>query len=448
MIRNFTRIFATLLLGISSIYSAKAWSEHPLLAYPVLSTIPDLTARDSVVVMSLRAFLEKEEAGLEKLLAEHEAWARANMPDYSPLPEELMFKKTENYEDILLRFYHAIRINPNVKMRLYLHLLPNQDVGGLPPINPAELTTLSDVTMMLTTNYVELFEGQKVSPLSVLCTANDEPDYGIDLGLFEDNNTEHGKIYGLGVQPFGDPNLEYGSQAPFHMGFYHEAKLVFKFGPFLKKTYPEYRINLFKTLSEYAFATGNDYWGYRFMGWGMHYLSDLSMPYHTAPLPGVSAFRMIWINLKAMLGFPRSKDNAVQIVSNRHSVLEQFQWLVVKEAYMNDPESNPIIAALKNPIEHVDYTDDFPRNIVAKESVDRSKRVDKNLKKYSPKQMVSDPKFETPGSKELDNLVELMKQERGEESVDKMTGVLAEIMRSYSMHMRSYYKAITGKMKG
>ena len=445
MIRNITRILVVLLIGLSTTFTAKAWSEHPLLAYPVLSTIPELTSKDSVIVMSLRAFLQKEEAGIEKLLAEHEAWARENLPDYAPLPDGLMFKKTGNSDDILKRFYYAIRINPNVKMRLYLHLLPNQDIGDLPPINPAELTTLSDVTSMLTTNYVEIFEGQKVSPLSVLCTANDEPDYGIDLGLFEDNNTEHGSVYGFGVQPFGDPNLEYGSQAPFHMGFYHEAKLVFKFGPFLKKTYPEYRINLFKTLAEYAFETGNDYWGYRFMGWGMHYLSDLSMPYHTAPLPGVSAFRMIWINLKAMLGFPRSKDNAVQIVSNRHSVLEQFQWVVVKKAYQNDPENNVIIKALKNPIEHVDFSQDFARNVTSRESVDRSKRVDKNLKKWSPKILVSDPKFEAPGSKELDNLIELMKQEKGEESVENMTNMVAEIMRSYSMHMRSYYQAIAGK---
>jgi hypothetical protein len=61
------------------------------------------------------------------------------------------------------------------------------------------------------------------------------------------------------------------------------------------------------------------------MGWGMHYLGDVSMPYHSKPLPGVSTLRMIWINLKAILGFPKSRGNAVQLVSNKHTVYEEFQ---------------------------------------------------------------------------------------------------------------------------
>ena len=43
----------------------------------------------------------------------------------------------------------------------------------------------------------------------------------MDIGLFADNGTDFGQGYGFGIQPFGNPNLEYSSQAPFHMGFYH-----------------------------------------------------------------------------------------------------------------------------------------------------------------------------------------------------------------------------------
>ena len=50
---------------------------------------------------------------------------------------------------------------------------------------------------MMHTRYVRLNEGDLVSPFCVLCTANDEPDYGFDLGLFEDNNTPFGAKYGL-----------------------------------------------------------------------------------------------------------------------------------------------------------------------------------------------------------------------------------------------------------
>jgi len=446
MIRISIQLVVSLILVIKFTAPAKAWSEHPLLARPVLSSIPELAHKEPVPVMSLKAFLLKEEEGLARLFRDYESWARENLGYYPWLPEELKFQKTGNADDILQRFFYAARLNPNVKMQLYLHLMPNEDIGDLKPIHPSALTTLKDVEFMMDTKYVELFEDQMASPLQIVSTANDEPDYGFDLGLFEDNNTDYGKKYGFGIQPFGDPNLEYGSQAPFHMGFYHENSLVFKFGPFLKRTLPEYRIFLFKMLSEYAFQTGNDYWGWRFMGWGMHYLSDLSMPYHTAPLPGVSAFRMIWINMKAMIGLPRSKNNAVQIVSNRHSVLEQYQWILIKEAYKNDFYNQQIVKALKNPIDHVDFSVEFPRDVAALESVNRSKKVDKNLKKWMPKKLVSDPKFETPGSPELQNLVELARAEKGDEAIEGMNEMLCEIMRSYSMHMRSYYKSISEKI--
>lgn len=434
-----------LIIGVNlTPLKSKAWSEHPLLAYPVLSSIPDLTNRNPVEAQSLKSFLIKEEKGLADFLKKYEEWANINLTNYVPLPQGLEFKNTGNESDIVYRFLRAIRLNPNIKLKLYLHLLPNQQVNDRNTIVPSELTTLTDVSSLSHTNYVVLNEGDLVTPLDVLCTANDEPDYGFDLGLFEDNGTEYGKTYGFGVQPFGDPKLEYGSQAPFHMGFYHEAKLLYAFGPFLKKTYPEYRISLFKALAEYAFATGNHYWGWRFMGWGMHYLGDLSMPYHTAPLPGMSTARMIWINLKAIIGFPKSKNDAVQLVSNKHSVLEQFQWLAMHEAY-NNYDTNPLIEALRAEAPITPYSDDFARTVVSQISVDRSRKVDKALKTYCPPLLVKDPSFEASKSKELDNLMEQINSYSGATGVEQLNALLTEMLRTYSMSLRSYYIAIIGK---
>jgi hypothetical protein len=440
-----SKIISSIVLLFSILFitqTANAWSEHPLLAFKVLSTIESLKSKDPIQVKSLKTFLLEQEQQLEKYFEQQELWFQQNLAYYPPLPEALKFRATGNEDDILERFFHAIRLNPNARMRLYLHLLPGEEIGDRTPIAPKLLSTLKNVSSLESTNYVELFEGDLVSPLAVLYTANDEPDYGFDLGLFEDNKTPQGDLYGFGVQPFGDPNLEYGSQAPFHMGFYHEAKIVFFFGPFLKKTLPEYRINQFKSLAEFAFESNNPYWGYRFMGWGMHYLGDLSMPYHAVALPGVSPLKMIWTNIKAMLGFPRSKDNAVQIVSNRHSALEDFQWYILRDAYDKNDENHPLFVALTNPISMVEYYVNFPREVAAKESAKRAKRIDRSLKKLMPKRLVSDPKFEAPGSPELERIVEIMREEKGDESVTEMTNVLAELLQSYSMHLQSFYISI------
>ncbi|MEY1638386.1 hypothetical protein [Tenuifilum osseticum] len=442
-IRSILIVWLSIFLLVSPNIS-KAWSEHPLLAYPVLSNIPDLTNRKPIDAISLKTFLIKNEQGIAKLLKEYEEWAVVNLPNYALLPKELEFVATGNPNDIVVRFLTAVRLNPNIRLKLYLHLLPNQDIAGRTLISPSELTTLKDFSALSHINYVELTEGDKVLPIDVLCTANDEPDYGFDIGLFEDNGTSYGKTYGFGVQPFGDPKLEYGSQAPFHMGFYHEAKIVYLFGPFLKKTYPEYRISLFKALSEYAFSTGNDYWGWRFMGWGMHYLGDLSMPYHTAPLPGMSAARMIWINLKAIIGFPKSKNDAVQLVSNKHSVLEQYQWIAMREAYSNY-DTNPLIEALRTETPITPYSNDFARTVVSQISVDRSRKVDKALKEFCPPLLVKDPSFEASKSKELDNLMDQINNYSGSNGIEQLNALLTEMLRTYSMSLRSYYNAIVSK---
>lgn len=440
--------FRSLLTIVMILFSFKAlfaWSEHPLMVYPALSGMTQWSTMKPIEAKSLKTFLLSVEKDLEMYLAEQEAWSRANLPDYAPRPDALAFKATGNPNDILIRFFTAIRVNPNIKGPLYLHLLPLENDFGRPLANAKDVTTLNDVSSMLQTRYVWLNELELVHPLSVLVTANDEPDYGFDLGLFEDNKTAFGNKYGFGVQPFGNPNLEYSSQAPFHMGFYHEDKILYKFGAFLKRTSLDYRVALYKSLSEFAFSKNQPYWGWRFMGWGMHYLGDASMPYHSKPLPGVSTMKMIWINLKAMMGYPKSKDDAVQLVSNRHTVFEEFQVQVLRQAHEQNNQSHPLIKALANPIEMIPYTDDFLKQTVAKQAAEASKKLDKDIEKYMPYKMVSDPAVEANNLPELKVIAKLTKDEKGQQAVDDMTLTIAERFSAYSMHMRSYMQAILSK---
>ncbi len=445
--KGYIRPVLVLVTALFCAAPAYSWSNHTMLSYPVFSGMADVADLKPVPAQSLGSFLLREEKGIEKLLADEESWARKNIPNYEPQPDALVFHPTGNPKDVLDRFLRAIRLNPDARLKLYLQLLPGEKAGGRPVVDPGELATLKDVGFLRKSIFVRLKEGEKASPLDILTTANDEPDYGFDLGLFPDNNTSFGAVYGFGVQPFGNPNLEYGSQAPFHMGFYHEPRIIYFFAPFLKRTYPEYRIRLFKALSEYAFKTGNDYWGWRFMGWGMHYLGDLSMPYHARPLPGVSALRMIWINLKAMLGFPDSTNNAVQLVSNRHTVMEEFQENILRTAYNEKNNDHPFFQALRNPLETIPYNDDFPRAVVTKESAGKSGAVDAEIEKYFPEKLVSDPSFEASGSKELDRLIDYTREKKGQGAVDGMTLSLADLLKSYGMHIRSYLYAIRPAVK-
>lgn len=426
-------------------FSGQAWSDHTLLVSKALKDLPAWKNQDSIAARSLKTFLVETEKELASFLVEQEQWSRANLPNYAKCPDNLAFQATGNTEDILARFYRAIRINPGVKIPLYQHLLPGQNPGARPVALPEELTTLKDVASMSFTTYVRINEGEKVLPFEVLCTASDEPDYGFDLGLFEDNQTDYGKVYGFGLQPFGNPNLEYSSQAPFHMGFFHEAGILYKFGAFLKRTHLDYRIFLYKALSEFAFRQNQPYWGWRFMGWGMHYMGDVSMPYHMKPLPGVSTMRMIWINLKSMLGMPKAQENAVQLVSNRHTVLEEFQIQAVRKAFQENKADFPLFVALANPEPAAAFSYDFLINTAMASSADAAKKVDKALKKNVPEILVSDPAVEANDRQEIRNLLQFMQEKNGAESVSVLTQTLTPRMQQFSRDMRSFMDSVLNK---
>ena len=93
---------------------------------------------------------------------------------------------------------------------------------------------------------------------------------------------------------------------------FHEAWVVYKAAPFLLRAYPEYRIHLWRSLAAFALRTGHDYWAWRFAGWGLHYVQDLTQPYHARVLPGVGVTRMLWINTLDLVGIHRPRQAAVQ----------------------------------------------------------------------------------------------------------------------------------------
>ncbi len=432
-------LFSLMLIPFHLLYS---WNAHPQLTAMAVRDNPVWEQHGLVAVTSLQVFLQDTEDHLAGFLMQHEAWARENLPHYAPRPDELTFQATGDPDDILTRFFHAIRINPQMGVQLYLQKLPGDDEPTGATIGPGQLTSLADVRSFQYHHYYAVQEGDMVNPLDVLATATDEPDFGFDLGLFEDNGTAHGLIYGFGKQSFGNPNLEYSSQAPFHMGFYHEAGILYRAGPFLRRTWIDHRIFLYKALSEFAFQNNQPYWGWRFMGWGMHYVGDVSMPYHMKPLPGVSTCRMIRINTLAILGMPRARNNAVQLVSNRHTVFEALQL----ELTLNTPEQqhldHPFLAALSTPAELATYDLDFLWNHASAESAAAAVQVDNTLARNMPHRLVHNPNVEVAEMENLYSLSVIIVEEKGVEALDELTNVLAERLKHYSYHVNSYLNTI------
>ena len=433
-------VFAALYLLLPA--QAMAWTEHPLISYQALSVLPEVRDAKPVQAEELDAFLTAEEKGLAVALTQEEAWARQNLAWYKPLPDALAFKATGDSKTIRKRFCHATRINPHFPFALYRALLPGMDSRGMPLIAPELLTVLKDTTDWKGRQFVRLRKGDRVAPLSVVVTATDEPDFGLDIGLYEDNDTAFGRIYGLGKQPFGNPHLEYGSQAPFHMGFYHEAWIVNALAGFVKQTYPEYRIHLYQTLSQLAFRTGHYYWGWRFLGMGLHYIMDLTQPYHSTLMPGASVLRMLWINTLAMIGIKGPKAAAIQLLSNRHTALEKFQQKVLQQAYCAKDTRYPVFVALRSMEACPVWIDRTPRDVISAQSSALAEETDRVIEQTMPERFVFDPAFELGTSPELGEIVARMREKGGEKAIDQATSLLKDLLAPLPAYMCSYVRSV------
>lgn len=401
------RLFAGAAL-MAAAAAGHAWSDHASLLWPMVRGIPELLA-PSLRAQSLDAFLAVEAEGLETLLAEEERRARARSDAYAARPEALRFSAAA--PDRRAAFLAAIRVNPTLSYPLY-----RQDtVEDEPAASPLAWSFLSVPAAGAghpAARYRALAPGAPVAPAHVIASASDEPDFGMDIGLFADSGTGFGRRYGFGAQPFGNPNLAYGSQAPFHMGFYHLDWLTRSAQPDLLRTYPAWRVRLFGALARFAFARGHDYWGWRFSGWALHYIGDLTQPYHAQPLPGVGTPEALWLVLRGRTA------EAIQLVSNRHGLIESYQYQRVQADLKDRAWETPLMRTLAASAPVPVWEEGTLVDVLARESVAAGAELDAALLAHAPARFVADPSFEWTGSGEEPGVLASIAREGGARALD------------------------------
>ncbi len=434
------RLLALLPLLLLLPGSLPAWSEHAVCTYPALSVLPEIKNAPPVRVESLEDFLRAEAKGLVAVLEKEEAWARAHVPEYPPRSDALAFRPEGNQAILRENFLRSIRVNPNIRLLLFIQNPPGGAAGARPRLDHKTISLYKDPHWLATIDFRGLKPGDTVSALEVIASASDEPDYGHDITIWADNETEYGKAYGFGEQPFGNPAYEYATQAPFHMGFFHEAALIYAAAGFIKRTYPEYRIHLYQTLARYAFETGHPYWGYRFMGWGLHYVGDLTQPYHSRLLPGIGTLHTLWINIKHMLGFSEDRRVHINLVSNRHTAIERYQRSLMVQALRENPEHPVLMAARDTSGDEAagQWSDATPRDLVSRNAEARADHLDDLLGKWMPDRFVNDPDF-VHGNDEEEVFREVSAGDP--KATRQISTILQHMFREYGTHSRNFVRA-------
>jgi hypothetical protein len=226
------------------------------------------------------------------------------------------------------QFLGALRINPNTKLYQVRVLKPHE----VPPDSAHDPSRDGPPGGV----YVPVADGKQIPAIDILATYSDEPDWLMDQDLFLIEE------YGYGPIPYGPP-AGLSSQAPFHLAFLHENPLLKAILPRLRTNFVEERVQLFFALARLAFAAGIDYWGWRFTAWGMHYLQDMTQPYHAKIFP----FPLWRVLLRVIRERDRKNfaERNKNLLRNRHLAFEGIIHFLLNEAFKKN-RSDPLLDAL------------------------------------------------------------------------------------------------------
>jgi hypothetical protein len=227
------------------------------------------------------------------------------------------------------------------------------------------------------------------------------------------------------------------------MGFFHEDRVIYLAAPFVKKTFPMMRVNQYTSLAALAFKTGHPYWGWRFTGLALHYLQDLTQPYHASLSPGNASLKLIGINVLAMAGFPRLKDEMIVLLSNRHLALEKYQNQLIYSAALAK-QDGAFEQALRNTAKDGSYpawSDVYARDVVSLQAHALAPQLVERLVAALPQKYVSDPSFDFGVHESgIDLVAELNKQSKAK--LGPLNSTVDALMGNFGAHSRNLVRGV------
>ncbi|MEW6531001.1 MAG: hypothetical protein AB1473_09210 [Thermodesulfobacteriota bacterium] len=304
------------------ISKALSWNTHALLTWGALASSSDSGLERQVPVVPIEELFPALGSDLGDVIRRYGAQiaqkSRVHVPNEPP-------ERIRTVDE----FLRALRVNPNTKLQQVRVLKPDEvpsDAGH----DPSRDGPPGGV-------YVPVADGERIPAIDILATYSDEPDWLMDQDLFLIAE------YGYGPIPYGPPT-GLSSQAPFHLAFSHENPLLKAILPRLRTNFVEERVRLFFGLAQPAFAAGIDYWGWRFTAWGMHYLQDMTQPYHAKIFP----FPLWRVLLRVIRERDRKSfaERNKNLLRNRHLAFEGIIHFLLNEASKKD-RSHALLRALK-----------------------------------------------------------------------------------------------------
>ncbi len=298
--------------------SARSWNTHALLTRAALKSVVEPRLDTPVEIVGIDEFLSRANSEFTEIINEYN-W-RISLRAGTHLPSR---PRESNH------FLKALKLNPLFEIH-YVRVISLDEVSPESFHDPSRKGPPGGM-------YISSGTGERIAGREILITFSDEPDWGMDQDLYPISE------YGYGPAPFGKETGK-SSQAPFHMAFLHENFILTRIVPDLRRSFMEERIRVFFTLAWAAFSHGVEYWGWRFTAWAMHYLQDLTQPYHSTPFPPpLAPLTKRLVTSRDPKGFIQKQTNYLK---NRHILFEAAVHFIVNDSAKNSIE-HPFFRALQ-----------------------------------------------------------------------------------------------------
>jgi hypothetical protein len=248
-----------------------SWNTHALLTRAALSPATVHELQEPVTLAPLSDFLTASGNDFQVLVRWHGDLLGARGGRSEPRHEISAPSSDRDFLELL-------RLNPNFVFA-YVRLPQPDEVPSDIEHNPSRQGpgNRNDASAA-DSLYIETPLGGELSPWDILFTFSDEPDWGMDQDLYVLDGRPYGEApFGIRTGP--------SSQGPFHMAFFHENPLLYLLLPALRRSFVEERCRLSFALADLAFRAQFPYWGWRFAAWAVHYLQDITQPYHARAFP-------------------------------------------------------------------------------------------------------------------------------------------------------------------
>jgi hypothetical protein len=156
----------------------------------------------------------------------------------------------------------------------------------------------------------------------------------------------------------------------------------------------------------------------------LHYVGDLTQPYHAIPLPGVGTADALWSVVQGKTG------ELVQLVSNRHGVIESYQYQRLTRALEAQQWSAPLLKAIADYADNSTLEYDAFVMALTADSVNAAEDFDAAIARNVPFRFVSDPSFEWTGSGFEQSIVQRVADEQGEPAIAELdAAVIVQLAR-------------------